>query len=110
MRIKSASNPPIAKNMSGRGDIHQPDLFVIDRDNPVMHDLQRQSSWRCSAELDRGFRKWALSRPSIASLSSTRLLQRYQIGRDRVQIVIIQLHRRHERAGLQRIRILNPLS
>ena len=76
-------------------DVHQPDLLVVDRGDPGVQHLKPPADAACGRRrrLDRRWPglPW---RPSIS-------LQRHQIGGDSVEIVIVEVHRRHQDARLE---------
>jgi len=78
-------------------DVQNPQLLVI---HVTTHSCSRSPIGR---------RAWSMT---LSAIVSEAMLcpssKRFEIRRERVQIVIVQFHCRHQRAGFNRARILNP--
>ncbi len=91
----------------GIGDVHQPDLLVVHRRQPVVHHIQRRPAMPRGQRLVNSFD--CMRRAHRECPSGKRLAKLRQIGGHSVQIVVVQVHRRHQAAGLHRIGIVDPL-
>ena len=90
-------------------DVHQADLFVVDGGQPLVDDVESAVA---------PVRRLVVS--SIASiyrscghallLSGNGLVKLCEIGGDDVEVVIVQMHSRHQRAGLHGVWIVDPLA
>ena len=88
-------------------DVHQPDLLVIHCCQPLVHQIQRRTALAGRQRSIDSFDD--LSCAHQTTLSSEWLTKLRQIGGDCVQVAIVQMHRRHQATGLERVRIVDPL-